>query len=29
MMLFAAKLQPPVAQSRFTLDLTSLTIQRT
>lgn len=29
LMLFAAKLQPPVGQGRFTLDLTSLTIGRT
>lgn len=29
MMLFAARLQPPVGQFRFTLDLTSLTIRRT
>lgn len=29
MMLFAAKLEPPVGQGRFTLDLTSLTFSRT
>lgn len=29
MMLFAAKLEPPVGASRFTLDLTSLTFSRT
>jgi hypothetical protein len=29
LMLFAAKLEPPVGQARFTLDLTSLTFSRT
>lgn len=29
MMLFAAKLEPPAGQGRFTLDLTSLTLSRT